>query len=125
MPQVVHYWADLQSVHQLRCYSNITRTQNVSEYMLVLALCLVLTNYYVNCNCCCQQSMAGSTQKCQLYSVVQYNRYRILIASSIVQCVMLLYFGLYNFRYSGELESHNSKPHHFGTFFDLEFSACC
>jgi len=41
MPIVVHYWADLQSVHGLRCYGNITRTRNVSEYMLVLALCLV------------------------------------------------------------------------------------
>ena len=35
-PLVVHYWADLQSVHGLRCYGNITRTRNVSEYMLVL-----------------------------------------------------------------------------------------
>jgi len=26
----------------LRCYGNITRTRNVSEYTLVLALCLVL-----------------------------------------------------------------------------------
>jgi len=99
MPLVVHYWADLQSVHGLRCYGNtrnawqspavirqahtarrtryacrrrlpspaikstrllgarrylqrgrsfrpycgdvVTRTRNVSEYMLVLALCLV------------------------------------------------------------------------------------
>jgi len=40
-PLVVHYLADLQSVHGLRCYGNITRTQNVSEYMLVLALCLI------------------------------------------------------------------------------------
>ena len=28
-------------MHGLRCYGNITRTRNVSEYMLVLALCLV------------------------------------------------------------------------------------
>jgi len=42
MPLVVHFWADLQSVHGLRCYDNITRTRNVSEYMLVLALRLVL-----------------------------------------------------------------------------------
>jgi len=42
MPLVVHYWADLQSVHGLRCYGNITRTLNVSEHMLVLALCLVV-----------------------------------------------------------------------------------
>jgi len=40
-PLVVKYWADLQSVHGLRRYGNITRTRNVSEYMLVLALCLV------------------------------------------------------------------------------------
>jgi len=39
---VVHCWADLQSVHGLRCYGNITRTRNVSEYVLVLALCLVV-----------------------------------------------------------------------------------
>jgi len=38
---VVHYWVDLQSRHGLRCYGNITRTRNVSEYMLVFALCLV------------------------------------------------------------------------------------
>jgi len=33
---VVHYWADLQSVHGLRCYGNITRTRNVSEYLYSL-----------------------------------------------------------------------------------------
>ena len=45
---VVHYCADLQSGHGLRCYGNITRTRDVSEYMLVLALCLLLTccSYY-------------------------------------------------------------------------------
>jgi len=31
-------------VHGLRCYVNITRTRNVSEYMLVLALCLVCSS---------------------------------------------------------------------------------
>jgi len=41
-PLVVHYWADLQPGHGLRCYGSITRTRNVSEYMLVLALCLVI-----------------------------------------------------------------------------------
>jgi len=40
-PLVVHYWADLQSAHGLRCYGSIMRTRNVSQYMLVLALCLV------------------------------------------------------------------------------------
>ena len=40
-PLVVHYWADLQTAYALRCYGNITRTQNVSEYVLVLAVCLV------------------------------------------------------------------------------------
>jgi len=46
MPLAVHYWADLhlQSVHGLRCYGNITRTQNVSDYTLysLYAYCLVL-----------------------------------------------------------------------------------
>jgi len=41
-PLVVHYWADLQSMHGLRCYGNITQMRNVSEYTLVLALCLEL-----------------------------------------------------------------------------------
>jgi len=31
MTLVVHYWADLQSVHGLRRYGNITRTRNVSD----------------------------------------------------------------------------------------------
>ena len=30
-PVVVHYWADLQSVHGFHCYDNIARTRNVSE----------------------------------------------------------------------------------------------
>ena len=37
----VHYWANLQSVHGSRCYGNITRTRNVSEFLRVLAVCLV------------------------------------------------------------------------------------
>jgi len=46
-PLVVHYWADLQSGHGLRCYGNIMRTRNVSEYVLVLAVCLVIcSNQY-------------------------------------------------------------------------------
>ena len=28
-PLVVHYWADLQLVHRLRCYGNITRTYSL------------------------------------------------------------------------------------------------
>ena len=37
-PLVVQCWADLQSGHRLRCYGNITRMQNDSEYMLALCL---------------------------------------------------------------------------------------
>jgi len=41
-PLVVHYWADLQSVHRFRCYDNIARTRNVRECLYsVLAVCLV------------------------------------------------------------------------------------
>jgi len=41
-PLVVHYWADLQSVHRLRCCSKLTRKRNVREYMFVLTLCLAV-----------------------------------------------------------------------------------
>jgi len=39
----VHYWTDLQSMHGFCCYDSIARTQNVSEYMFVIAVCLVLS----------------------------------------------------------------------------------
>jgi len=42
MPTSCAVLADLQLVHGLRCFGSITRTRNVSEYTLVLALCLVL-----------------------------------------------------------------------------------
>ena len=35
-PQVVHYWADLQSLHGFRCYDNVARTCNVSECLYSL-----------------------------------------------------------------------------------------
>jgi len=44
-PLVVHYCVDLQSVNGLRCYCNITQMQNVSEYVLVLALYLVAVSF--------------------------------------------------------------------------------
>jgi len=59
-PYIVHYRADLQSVHGLRCYGNITRTRNVSEYMHILALFLVQSfspaignslGWYLVCKC--------------------------------------------------------------------------
>jgi len=50
-PLVVHYWADLQSVHGLHCYGNITRTRNVREYTLVLAVCLVNTAIHLQWKC--------------------------------------------------------------------------
>ena len=39
-PLVVHYWADLQSVHGFRCYDNIAPNAKYQR-VLVLALCLV------------------------------------------------------------------------------------
>jgi len=52
-PLVMHYWADLQLVHGLRYYGNITRTRNVSEYMLVLAVCLVLLTFFIKFQAVC------------------------------------------------------------------------
>ena len=41
-PLVVHYWADLQSVHGFRCYDNIAPNAKCHRvHVLVLALCLV------------------------------------------------------------------------------------
>ena len=37
-PLVVHYWADLQSMHGPRCYDNIAQTRNVSEYTCLYSL---------------------------------------------------------------------------------------
>ena len=39
-PLVVHYWADVQSVHGFRCYDNIAPNAKCQR-VLVLALCLV------------------------------------------------------------------------------------
>jgi len=41
MPPSCALLGDLQSVHGLHCYGNTMQTRNVSEYMLVLTLCLV------------------------------------------------------------------------------------
>ena len=35
-PLVVHYWADLQSVHWFLCYHNIAQTRNVNEWLYSL-----------------------------------------------------------------------------------------
>ena len=49
-PLVVHYWADLQSVHGFRCYDNIARTRNVSECLYSLytwfSSCFYLFYFY-------------------------------------------------------------------------------
>ena len=47
-PIVVHYWADLQSVHGLRCDDNIAPNAKFQR-VFVLALCLV-TIYYSSDN---------------------------------------------------------------------------
>ena len=49
-PLVVHYWADLQSVHGLHCYGNIVPNAKCQR-VLVLALCLVCLCYLVGCVC--------------------------------------------------------------------------
>ena len=41
MPLVVHYWADLQSVHRFCGYDNIAPNAKCKR-VLVIALCLVL-----------------------------------------------------------------------------------
>ena len=43
---VVHCWADLQSVHEFRCYDNINRTRNVSECLYSLYAWLTLSGWW-------------------------------------------------------------------------------
>jgi len=40
-PLVVHYWADLQSVHGFCCYDNIALNVKCQQVLTVLTLCLV------------------------------------------------------------------------------------
>jgi len=44
-PLVVHYWADLQSVHGFRCCDKIAPNAKCQQ-VLVLTLCLVAIYYY-------------------------------------------------------------------------------
>ena len=47
---IVHYWADLQSVHGFHCYDNITPNAKYQR-VLVLALCLVsMSHVFQLCN---------------------------------------------------------------------------
>ena len=65
---VVHNWANnLQSVYGLRWYVNITRTRNVSEYVLVHALCRVHDCYY-------------HWIRCQKYHGIPYEKYHGFLA---------------------------------------------
>ena len=45
-PLVVQYWTDLQSMHGFRCYSNIARTRNVSQWLYSLYAWLLLYSAY-------------------------------------------------------------------------------
>jgi len=82
-PLVVHYWADLQSVHGLRCYGNITRTRNVSEYMLVSARYLVK---YLSSKIAITQSEANFHAK--LYHLKQLlknvHHHQMMLASFLI-----------------------------------------
>ena len=43
-----HYWADLQSVHEFRCYDNSAEREKSSS-ACILALCLVILGLFVFC----------------------------------------------------------------------------
>ena len=50
VPLVVHCWADLQSVHGLRCCDSIARTRNLSECLSSLYTWLIY--YWLNARMC-------------------------------------------------------------------------
>ena len=64
-PLVVHYWADMQSVHRFRCYDNIASNMKCQR-VLVLAQCLAVIilllflcpyYYYYYYYYCCNMSV--------------------------------------------------------------------
>jgi len=75
-PIVVHYWSDLQSVHRLRCYGNITRMRNVSEYVIVLALCLVHFCDYDYCAMISRHSLCCGRRRVSLHLPVSALSYQ-------------------------------------------------
>jgi len=64
-PLAVHYWEDLLSGHRLRCYGNITRSRNVSEYMLVLAICIVICLQHVRRDAARCAGLSATAGPCQ------------------------------------------------------------
>jgi len=79
---VVHYWADLQSVHGLRWYDNITRTWNV------IALCLVFLLYSYHCICV----LPGRYQSTFDYTLIILYSVTCML---VVCCMTLVKFTLY------------------------------
>ena len=54
----MHFWADLQSGHGLRSYGNITRMQNVIEYICTRSVPSWLLCYVLNLGCSNRENYA-------------------------------------------------------------------
>ena len=83
-PLVVHYWAGLQSVDGLRCYGNITPTQNVSEYMLVLTLCVVSV-----CNFPVSQCVTETHLSATLHEIILITYQKSLVKFLVLHTVFV------------------------------------
>ena len=59
---VVHCWANLQSVHGLRCYGNITSTRNVSEYTCLYSL---YAWFWISCGFVCTTKSTTHGESCR------------------------------------------------------------
>ena len=68
-------------MHGLRCDGNITRTRNVSEYMLVLALCLVRLNF--SCRIEASRRHFPDSDMCVPVQLLQLDKFRALFGSRI------------------------------------------
>jgi len=70
-PLVVHYWADLQSVHGFRCHNNIAPNAKCQR-VLVLGVCLVYIQCFAVCIYCSHPVfplLALVFEKCELATV--------------------------------------------------------
>ena len=103
-PPIVHYCADLQPVHGFRRYGNITRTRNVSEYTLVLALwCIVsvvelLSKFYISIFSLCDFSFRSSSACMCLPCAAKFNAIKLVSIPVLPNNIVVSFTPLYRYK---------------------------
>jgi len=85
---VVHYWADLQSVHGFRCYDNIAPNAKCQR-VPVLALCLV---QYCNKRVCLSVSLSACIA-CPKTTCPNFTKFSVRVPVAVVFSALTLLVG--------------------------------